>query len=105
MKGPVIAALALIAPWLAATPALAQNAPAPQPVSVEMLAGACTACHGPEGRSPGAIPTIAGKPEAELLEHLRGFKSGDLQGTIMNRHAVGYSDSELQALARHFAAK
>lgn len=74
-------------------------------VQVDLLAGTCTTCHGPDGRSPGAIPTIAGKSEQALLESLLAFKSGDLQGTIMNRHARGYTDEELAALARWFAAR
>lgn len=76
-----------------------------EPIPVEILAGSCSACHGPGGRSPGAIPTIAGKSYDSLIESLRGFKSGEIAATVMNRHAKGYTDEELEALARHYSSQ
>lgn len=72
---------------------------------VTVLAGACASCHGTDGRSPGGIPSIAGRPESVLLGHLRAFKSETPPPgtTIMDRLTRGFSDEELQALAHHFS--
>lgn len=72
---------------------------------VTVLAGACANCHGTDGRSPGGIPSIAGRPESVLLGHLRAFKSETPPPgtTIMDRLTRGYSDEQLQALAHHFS--
>mgnify|MGYP001765275666 CR=1 FL=1 len=71
-----------------------------------MLAGPCANCHGTDGRSPGPIVPIAGRPEAILLGQLKAFKSETPPPatTIMNRIAKGYSDEQLSALAKYFAA-
>lgn len=69
-----------------------------------VLAGSCFNCHGTEGRSPGAIPSIAGQPYAVLLAQLQAFKAGEVPGaTVMPRLATGYTDEELEALARYFS--
>ena len=36
-----------------------------------MLALSCTGCHGTNGKSPGAIPTIAGKSAGSKLEQAK----------------------------------
>ena len=83
----------------------------------KVLAGPCANCHGPDGRSPGAIPSIAGLPEAELKAKLLAFKSegvpagstvsssaGATAGTtIMNRLAKGYTDDQITALSHYYA--
>lgn len=73
---------------------------------VTILAGACANCHGTDGRSPGGIPSLAGRPEAVLRAQMLAFKSDSPPAgtTIMNRLAKGYSEAEIDALARHFSA-
>ena len=74
-----------------------------------VVAGPCVNCHGPDGRSPGAIPSIAGLPESELKSKLLAFKSdappaGTTAGTtIMNRLAKGYTEDQINVLARYYA--
>jgi sulfide dehydrogenase cytochrome subunit len=34
---------------------------------------------------------------------MRAYKSGDRTGTIMNRIAKGFSEAEIDAMARYFA--
>ena len=68
-----------------------------------MLASSCAACHGPDGRSPGSIPSLAGKDRDYLAQSLQEFKSGSRSATIMNRLAKGYSDEEIELLATWFA--
>ncbi len=72
-----------------------------------VLAGTCASCHGTEGRSPGIVPTIAGRPEAVLRAQLRAFRSEQpIPGvTVMDRIAKGYSDAEIDALARYFSQR
>jgi len=92
--------LGLGAAMLAAQPAAAQT-----PADVAVLAGSCANCHGTDGRSPGQIVSIAGRPETVLLAQLKAFKSDTPPPgtTIMNRIAKGYSDEQLSALAAHFS--
>jgi len=68
-----------------------------------MLANNCSTCHGPDGHSPGAIPSIAGKPAEYLATALREFRAGTRTATVMTRHAKGYSDEDIQALADYFS--
>jgi sulfide dehydrogenase cytochrome subunit len=70
-----------------------------------ILALSCAACHGTDGKSPGSIPAIAGKPASFLETTLADFKSGKRPGTVMNRLAKGYSDDEIKALAAYFAER
>jgi sulfide dehydrogenase cytochrome subunit len=75
------------------------------PAGANELAGACANCHGTDGRSQSAIPPIAGRPEATLLAQLKAFRSDTPPPgtTIMNRLVKGYSDEQLEALAKYFA--
>lgn len=71
---------------------------------VSVLAGTCANCHGTDGRSPGPIDSIAGAPYRVLKAQLEAFKAGEVsQATIMSRLARGYSDEQLDALARYFS--
>lgn len=67
------------------------------------IAYTCAGCHGPEGQSQGAIPSIAGGEADDLYKKLSQYKSEELSGTIMTRIAKGYSDEMLRAVADHFA--
>lgn len=95
-----IAGLTAIAATLLAAPAVAAD-----DLAIAVLAGSCANCHGTDGHSPGAIPSLAGKAEADLLKSLTGFKSGQAKATVMTRLAKGYSDAQLAALARYFASR
>lgn len=86
--------------------ALSPPAMAEVDLQVEVLAANCASCHGTDGHSPGAIPSIGGRPQAALARHLREFKAGTVEGTtVMTRIATGYSDEQLDALARYFAER
>jgi sulfide dehydrogenase cytochrome subunit len=72
--------------------------------ATSVLAGSCANCHGTDGRSPGPIPPIAGMPFAVLKAQLESYRAGETQGaTVMTRIAKGFTEAELQTLARHFA--
>lgn len=70
---------------------------------VRLWAASCAACHGTHGKAEGAGLYLAGKPAAELYEHLIAYKNGTRPATVMHQHARGYSDEELRRLADHFS--
>jgi sulfide dehydrogenase cytochrome subunit len=70
-----------------------------------MLSNSCAACHGTDGNSPGAIPSIHGK-SAEFIESaMIDFNQGKRPGTVMNRHALGYTDEEIRLIAEFFSTR
>lgn len=112
----VTAAAALLS--LAAGLACAAEAPAQPPCLIagwenppnvcvahtKSIAATCFICHGPEGRSLGAIPSLAGQDKAYLVAAMKEFKSGKREATVMRKYAVGYTDSEYEELAEFFSA-
>jgi len=91
------------APAPATTPAPAAAPPSapPSPAAVVNMINNCYSCHGTDGRSPGSIPSLTGKNAQQALLMLKEFKSGQLAATVMTRHAKGYTDAELEALANY----
>jgi len=69
-----------------------------------MLSNSCSACHGTDGKSPGAIPSINGKSARFINQALNEFRSGNRTSTVMGRHAKGYSDKEIKLIADYFAS-
>lgn len=83
----------------------AGGAVAQSDLQTAVLAGSCASCHGTDGHSPGSIPPIAGRPEAVLRAQLEAFKAGQpADATVMTRIAKGFSDEQIEALARHFSS-
>jgi cytochrome subunit of sulfide dehydrogenase len=99
VKHPVstIAGCALLAGFAYAHPAVGQEQAA------RSLAANCTGCHGPSGNSSGAIPSIAGLERAYIVTAMQEFKAGTRQATVMQQHAKGYSDQEIEILAEYFS--
>lgn len=69
-----------------------------------MLSNSCSACHGTDGKSPGAIPSIYGKSVGFISQALKEFRDGQRPATVMGRHAKGYTDQEIQLIAEHFSS-
>jgi sulfide dehydrogenase cytochrome subunit len=67
-----------------------------------MLANSCAACHGTDGKSPGAIPSIHGKSTEFISRALTEYRAGERPSTVMGRHTKGYSDEEIRLIAEHF---
>jgi cytochrome subunit of sulfide dehydrogenase len=93
-----LAGTAALAAALASGPEAMAEAPA-----AAALAEPCGLCHGIGGQSHGSIPSLAGYDAAALVDLLRGFRSGQIEGTVMNRIARGYSDAEIDAVAQYLA--
>jgi len=70
-----------------------------------VLSGTCFGCHGPDGHSAGAIPTIAGKDAKFIEEQLKAFAAGTRPSTVMGRHAKGYTEEDIKLIAKFFAGQ
>ena len=81
-------------------------APNLTPDGVAALAADCAICHGPGGHpAPGSsVKALAGRPARETVEAMAAFKGGSRAATVMHQIAKGYSDAEIDAMARWFAA-
>lgn len=68
-----------------------------------LLASNCFQCHGTNGA--GGFEKLAGKSANELYGELKKFSTGaeDANG-IMAAHAMGFSDTQLNAIAAYFAS-
>lgn len=68
-------------------------------------AGACSGCHGTEGRSEGAIPPIAGMHKDDFVRLMMAFRDGTRAATVMHQHARGLSDEQIGAIGDYFASR
>jgi sulfide dehydrogenase cytochrome subunit len=72
--------------------------------SASMLSHTCAGCHGTNGASAGpATPSIGGISAVYFEEVMQGFKSGEINSTIMTRIAKGYTDEEITAMGEYYA--
>jgi cytochrome c553 len=71
------------------------------------LAATCAQCHGTDGHAVPGQPMIklAGLPETYVLEQLTAFRIGQRPATIMHQITRGYSQQQLESLAKYFAAQ
>ena len=67
-----------------------------------LLAEMCGTCHGPDGRSPGSIPSLAPLSAEAVRAFLIAHRAGNVEATVMDRIARALTDAEIEALARHF---
>ncbi|MDH3242764.1 MAG: c-type cytochrome [Gammaproteobacteria bacterium] len=104
--------MVLAATYVCALPLAAVAAEAPaagppaaplSPAAVVNMVNNCYTCHGTDGRSPGSIPSLTGKNADQVLLMLKEYKSGRLASTVMTRQAKGYTDAELEAMAKYIA--
>jgi len=70
-----------------------------------MLSITCAGCHGTDGHSTGAIPSIAGMPAAYIEKAMLDFRDDKRASTVMGRHAKGYSDAEIKMIAAFYSQK
>jgi len=68
------------------------------------MAANCSYCHGPDGKSHGAIPGLAGLEPGYFVQQMKAFRDGSRPATVMKKHANGYNDAEFEAMAKYFAA-
>lgn len=100
----------LLAIGLVVLPAPAISGPpdlAPVPlaeVKAALLAATCSGCH-VKAVTEGGFPSIYGRPAAETRDLLLSFRSGQRDGTVMNRLAKGYDDAEIALLSNYLASQ
>ena len=70
-----------------------------------LLASMCNTCHGTEGAGAKPMPGIAGETVADFVDIMQAFASGDEPTSIMDRHAQGYTEDDIRAMAEYFANK
>lgn len=63
-----------------------------------LLASNCFQCHGTNGQGPG-FDRLAGESASEIYKELQEFRSGKEGEGIMAKHAMGFTDAQLKALA------
>ncbi|MCU0933242.1 MAG: c-type cytochrome [Thiobacillaceae bacterium] len=73
-------------------------------VRARFMAANCAYCHGPDGKSRGAIPSLAGLEKGYFVQQMKDFRDGKRDATVMQKHAMGYTDAEYEAMAAWFAA-
>ncbi len=69
------------------------------------IAANCANCHGTNGRSLAPIPSLAGRPQGEIVLLLREFRDGTRPATVMPQLARGYTDAQIEAVAAYLAAQ
>ncbi|WP_198304800.1 c-type cytochrome [Arcobacter vandammei] len=70
----------------------------------EMLSLSCANCHGTDGKSDAAIPTIAGLDKNYMYQTLLDYKAGKRVDTyMMQKHTKGFTDEELEQLSYYFS--
>lgn len=74
-------------------------------IEARSLAATCTGCHGTDGNSAGAIPTIAGLPREQIVRLMLEFRDDTRPATVMHRHARGYTQEQIERIAAFFAAQ
>jgi len=100
MNHPLLRALAGLALLVAADGAGAADANLGRDVAAN-----CATCHGTDGKSRGALPSLAGQDKAYIVQQMKDFRDGKRPSTIMQQLAKGYTDAEIDAAAAYFAAQ
>ena len=67
------------------------------------LAQTCVTCHGPEGHSQGAIPSLATLTSVDMRTALQAFRTETRKSTVMHRIAKGLNEDDIAAVAAYFA--
>jgi len=87
--------------WSFAATAWGQNVPIPS--NPAYLAANCANCHGTTGNAKGAMPSLAGRSKADIVERVTAFRDGKRPSTIMHQLAKGYTDPQIEAIADYFS--
>lgn len=99
--------------WPAALTALAvlgspaTHAADAQTLRTRALAATCAHCHGTDGQAVRgeALVRLADLPEDYILNQLTAFRTGQRPATIMHQITKGYSQEQLETLAKYFGSR
>ncbi len=67
-----------------------------------MLASQCAQCHGTNGNAVGDIDKLTDESYKDLVEDLTDMRNEDRPEGIMDHQALGYSDDQIDRIARYF---
>jgi cytochrome c553 len=67
------------------------------------LAQECASCHR-DGGADGAIPSLAGRPQAEIVALLEDYRAGRKTNPVMVSVAKSLDEKQTAALAAYFAS-
>jgi cytochrome subunit of sulfide dehydrogenase len=70
---------------------------------IRTLAASCAACHGSNGNSVSATPSLAGLDGTYFTTQMLAFKDGSQTATVMHHHAKGLNVDEINLLASYFS--
>jgi cytochrome c553 len=96
-----LSALSLPLAWSAWAQPLQDRSP---DLQAQVWAASCMACHGTDGKAGGTGLNLQGRSASELYEVLLDYRNGGRTGTIMQKHAKGYTESELLRIAKVFGS-
>lgn len=102
----LVTRMLLVWATLASTLANAQS-PAESPMEFtrgQAIGLACSSCHGTDGISFGSVPSLRGRPAAELEQMLFSFRNTQDRALIMSRIAKGFSEQELTMVSDYFGS-
>jgi cytochrome subunit of sulfide dehydrogenase len=88
--------LGLLAAATISHPAAAQSADG------RLLASGCFQCHGTNGVN-GGFGTLAGVEKKDMLDKLNDMRRKPARDNIMNPHARGYTNEQLNLIADYFS--
>lgn len=69
----------------------------------KVIAATCFNCHGSNGKSSTAIPSLAGQDKEYFVTAMKDFRDGKRDATVMKKYALGYTDDEYEAMGEFFA--
>lgn len=102
MKYPILCLLALLAAVDGHAQSQISVRPARSPEAI--VAGHCSRCHGPEGRSSTELfPKLASQNPEYIVKQLFNFKTGQRSSTVMEEVANSLTTEEINALAQYFS--
>ncbi|MGO3126130.1 MAG: c-type cytochrome [Advenella sp.] len=87
---------------LDATQAMAQASQSD--LHIRVLAASCAACHGTNGVSVSATPSLAGMSSTQFLSRMMAFRNSKTDTDVMTQHARGLTADEIDRLAVYFSA-
>jgi|SRR6516165_1517236 cytochrome c553 len=64
----------------------------------------CAGCHGANGQGVPPNPALAGKPEAQLVQALKDYKSGTRANPVMKAIVTPLSDQDMENLSAYYAS-
>lgn len=67
------------------------------------LAATCASCH--SSTSDSSIPSLDAMPQPSIAQAMRDFRAGKRAGTVMPQLARGYTDEQIDVIARWYSAR